>query len=131
MEIEAVLNTPGVAHHAAPWTSHAAARWMKTRTGSQRRRMLEYYSARGIVGATDQEVARALNMADNSVRPRRAELAAMEAIEIPVYTANGREHQHTRKTTSGRAAVVWVITEKGRDMLTVLTMMDDPRTDPR
>lgn len=47
---------------------------------------------------TDQEVAEALGLPENSVRPRRVELEQQQLV---------RESGKTRQTASGRRAIVW------------------------
>lgn len=72
-------------------------------TGTQRRRVLDHIARTG--GATDEEMQQALDMNPSTQRPRRVELVDDGWVED-----SGR----TRKTPSGRDAVVWVLTEQGR-----------------
>lgn len=53
-------------------------------------------------GLTDQELASVTNLAENTVRPRRVELANAQRI-IP---------SGTRATKSGRQAVIWRINDQ-------------------
>lgn len=80
-------------------TSNAAAANVAPRTPSQRMRIMDYLQTRGIDGATDQEIADALGLDLNTVRPRRGELAEMGAIF---------KSEATRPTKTGNAAAVWV-----------------------
>jgi hypothetical protein len=61
-------------HHAARDTEVAAAAAAEPRSGTQRARVLEAIRQAGPAGLTDQEIAVALGMAENSVRLRRLEL---------------------------------------------------------
>lgn len=62
-----------------------------------------YIYACGLHGATDEEISKALRMRSNTSRPRRIELAKLEAI----YTRG------TRPTDSGGVARVWVHSKFG------------------
>jgi hypothetical protein len=86
---------------AAPYqphseTSKAAAGQIETTTGELRARVLAHLKACG--GATDEETQDALGMAQNTERPRRVEL---------VRAGRVIDSGETRKTKSGRSAVVW------------------------
>src|SRR5271166_2164566 len=86
-------------------TSNAAAASVKPITGRQRRMMLGYFQRHG-VDYTDEELMIYLHdvISPNAIRPRRGELVEAGMI---------RDSGMTRKTRSGRLAIVWVITEKG------------------
>ena len=67
----------------------------KTLRGTLYRWLLD----QGEIGATDEEMQIALSMNPSTQRPRRGELAEDGLV---------RESGDTRKTRSGRPAVVWV-----------------------
>lgn len=71
---------PGIVGATHPDTSHAAAVQVMPRTGTQRRRVLDYIAACGDHGATDLELQHALGLGGNSERPRRVELVTAELI---------------------------------------------------
>ena len=84
-------------------TSRAAAEGIAPVAGTQRDLVLTFVRRCGSRGATDEEIQQGLNLSGNAQRPRRSELEAAGFLEAsPV----------TRRTTSGRAAVVWVSTTK-------------------
>ena len=85
--------------HSGSPTSKAAADSMKPLAGQQRERVRQFFVECGQHGATQQEAELALDIPGNSIRPRCKELE--EAGEI-------QNSGNTRKTTSGRAAAVWV-----------------------
>lgn len=87
-------------------TSRAAALNVTPRTGTQRHRVLQLLVAAGIHGATRDEIAEALGMSPNTVRPRVTEL--MEGNFVMV-----REGV-TRPSATGEAAEVLVATPKAR-----------------
>lgn len=68
-------------------------------SGTQRRKVLDYITKCGYVGATDEELQNILLMNPSTQRPRRVELVEGGWIED-----SGRR----RKTRSRREAVVWV-----------------------
>jgi hypothetical protein len=81
---------PGIVGAGHPDTSRAAARGVTPRTGTQRRRVLDYISGRGDEGATDAELQDALHLNGNSERPRRIEL-----VEAGLIVDSGRRrHGH-------------------------------------
>jgi hypothetical protein len=80
-------------------TQVAAAAAVLPRTGTQRARVLEAIKGAGPAGMTDQEVAVRLAMAENSVRPRRLELADAGLIE---------DSGERRETSGGNPAIVWI-----------------------
>lgn len=71
---------PGMVRRDAPDTSRAAAKAVMPRTGTQRRRVLDYIIGCGEHGATDLELQNALGLSGNSERPRRVELVDAELI---------------------------------------------------
>lgn len=81
-------------------TSVAAAKQIEPITGALRLAVYAMLVSRGWVGATDEEMQDALEMAPNTQRPRRIEL-----VEDGWVRDSGR----TRPTRSGRKAVVWVV----------------------
>lgn len=81
-------------------TSRAAANaQLHSQVERDRAAILDYITTEGDSGATDDEIENATSIKGNSARPRRVELARAGLIE-------GREGI-TRKTRSGRPAVVW------------------------
>ena len=80
-------------------TSQAAAESIEPTAGTLRAQVLEFLRGRGLFGATDHEMQEALNMNPSTQRPRRNELNRQGLIQ---------RVQMTRKTPSGRKAVVWV-----------------------
>lgn len=89
------------APHNGKATSRAAAEAIEPKAGTLRRRVLDYVRAQDAVGATDEEMQIALDMNPSTQRPRRIELESMGLIERTTQT---------RKTNSGRDAVVFVAT---------------------
>ncbi len=83
-------------------TSRAAARSARRSAASIRVRMLEAFRGRGSWGFTDAEMSATICVPENSIRPRRIQLARSELI----VKTNRR-----RATQSGNLAVVWI----GRD----------------
>lgn len=86
-------------------TQRLAALSIYPHTGTDRRRVLDFVASRGEWGATDDEMQQALRMNPSTQRPRRVELRDGGWIE-----QSGRK----RRTLSRRAAVVWVLTARGR-----------------
>ncbi len=96
---------PGLVRRDHPDTSRDAAQLVTPRTGTQRRRVLDYVAARG--GATDREMQAALELDGNTQRPRRVELV----------TDGWLVDSGQRRLEHHRAAIVW-------------TLATDPPTDP-
>lgn len=92
-------NTPP--HVKASATSRAAAQAIEPRTPSLRLQVLEFILSCGEQGATDQEIAAALNLSGDTQRPRRCELVKQGKIR-PAFKM--------RKTSAGRDAQVWIAT---------------------
>ena len=86
------------AQRHSPTSIEAAAR-IEPHMNAMHIRILAYLRD-CVAGATDDEIQVALDMNPSTERPRRIELAARGKIK-----ASGE----TRKTRSGRNAVVWVI----------------------
>jgi hypothetical protein len=86
-------------------TSAAAAAAIRPSAATLRGRVLTAIVASGIDGRTDEELQHELGIQGSTQRPRRQEL--QQAVLI---TQSGE----VRKTASGRSAVVWVATERGR-----------------
>ena len=78
-------------------TSQAAADSLDRSTLNRLQRLIHDYVSDQPDGATDEEIARACGLNPSTARPRRIELARRGLIV---------EHG-TRRTTSGRMAVVW------------------------
>lgn len=115
-------NTEGPSHRAAPSTSRAAAKTNALRSGTQRRQVLSFIVSQAD-GATDQEIAHALDLAENSIRPRRGELQGMGYIERHVTL--------TRPTPSGSQASVYIATEAGAlALLAAMANITITRKDP-
>lgn len=83
-------------------TSLAAAEHAEPKSATLRRVVLDYIRSQGRDGATDEQVQNALAMNPSTQRPRRVEL-----VEGGFVVDSGG----TRKTASGRNAVVWVAAE--------------------
>jgi hypothetical protein len=86
--------------HSGTPTSAAAARQIAGHTKTLRAQVFAYFVRRKDLGATDEEVQRALRMPGNTERPRRQELE-----EQGLVIDSGLK----RTTASGREAVVWVL----------------------
>ena len=82
-------------------TSSAAAVEIQPRAGTLRDSVLHFIRGRMDLGATDEEIQRVLEMDPSTQRPRRIEL-----VKAGLVTNSGG----TRTTTSGRQAVVWIVT---------------------
>ena len=90
--------------HSGAETSRAAAEAIKPGVLTLRARVLRHIRECGDHGCTDAEGQAALEMSGNTYRPRRLELEQLGRI---------RQGKTTRKTPSGRSAVVWVaVTEE-------------------
>lgn len=87
---------PAVAHSP---TSLAAAEKIKKQIGPLHRTVLCFLEMNPD-GATDEEMQQHLDMPANTQRPRRRELYLMGRII---------DSGETRRTQSGRAAVVWIL----------------------
>ena len=79
-------------------TSRLAAVDIYPRTGTLRRKVLDFICGQGWSGATDEEMQIALGMSGNTERPRRREL------EIAGFI---KDSGLRRRTLSGELAVVW------------------------
>ena len=88
-------------------TSKAAADSAGVRAPSQRERVLRAIQMVGRLGATDEEIQIALNINPSTQRPRRIELMDDGLV---------RDSGTTRRTRSGRRAVVWVAVGSGKQM---------------
>lgn len=99
---------PEARGRAVARTSRSAARSMAGHVRGQQRRLLAFLAERGAIGATNEEAAVALGMrtASQTARCRELQLAGLVA-----------DSGHTRTSSSGRAAIVWTITEAGRAAL--------------
>ena len=106
--------TPTTTH---PHSVAAAKSLTVDKVVSDRRAICSYIAGRGIDGATDEEIARALpHIGPNSLRPRRGELQERQIDDEPdakrfgcITASLGVE----RPTLSKRMATVWHITAKG------------------
>lgn len=79
-------------------TSVAAAEQVKPIAETQRRLVLSILQMAGERGLTDDEIQAATGMNPSGARPRRIELVRAGLV---------RDSGRTRKTRSGREAVVW------------------------
>jgi len=80
-------------------TSRAAHERIRPSALVLRERVARFVEARGVEGATDQEVQIGLAMSGNTQRPRRWEL---------MHDGRLKDSGATRTTRKGRAAIVWV-----------------------
>ena len=86
---------PAVQHSA---TSGAAADSIEPHISAMQARILDYLAWSG--GSTDEELQDGLKLAQSTERPRRRELELAGRV---------RDSGATRKTKSGRSAVVWIV----------------------
>jgi hypothetical protein len=86
-------------HNGTP-TSKDAAADIREHAPTLRAKVLAFVASRGDYGATSQEIEMMLDMPGNTVRPRLVELREHGTIAASMFT---------RLTTSGRRAVVWVL----------------------
>lgn len=95
------LEVPFQAHSD---TSLAAAQSIKPHVRSLREKVLHIFRTHDWRDYTDEELALELDRPDNTVRPRRIELARAGLIE----------EWSKRPTSSGRMAVTWIYKEPGK-----------------
>lgn len=86
-------------------TSHEAAEKIKPHVSRMHAEILDVLRSRADHGATDEEIREALGLRADTARARRCELRDLGRI---------RDSGHRRPTSSGRAAVVWVLMGDGR-----------------
>ena len=86
------------APHNGTQTSKDAAASIKPRVHTLRAKVLAYAASRGALGFTTEEACLDLGMSGDTCRPRVCELRETDCIE---------DSGTTRKTLSGRNAVVW------------------------
>lgn len=98
-------NTVGQHHHYPQPTEFLAAALVMPRTGTDRLKVLNYLGERGDEGATDEEISLGLRMRLYTAAPRRYELA---------QGGWAQDSGLRRPTTTGSAAIVWVLTVQGR-----------------
>lgn len=89
---------PALAQEHSP-TSRAAAAAIEPTRESLRERVYRWMVFMGTAGCTDEEGCLALNMNPSTYRPRRIELVERGAV---------LDSGATRRTSSGRQAVVWI-----------------------
>lgn len=106
---------PGKVGAGAPETSQAAARAIRTRSGSQRHTLLRELRGSDL---TDFQLQRDTGIVANSERPRRLEL--LEAGYIASATGVDGKRVTRPHPHSGLDCQVWTITEKGRNALSFL-----------
>jgi len=80
-------------------TSVAAAEAIAPVAATLRRMVYDAIAAAGVVGLTDEEMLAAVGLPPSSGRPRRIEL-----VRAGLVVDSGK----TRRTRSGRSAVVWL-----------------------
>lgn len=100
----------GKAVVGAPETSGAAARAIRTRSGSQRHRILRELVDAGPLA--DWMIQHRLGLLANSERPRRLEL--MEAGYVRAATGDTDEALTRKDPKTGHACQVWEVTTAGR-----------------
>lgn len=98
-------------HRGGLETERLAALDCYARTGSQRFRVLFELAGAGERGRTDYELGETLRILRTSAGKRRKELMEAGLVEA----SGGR-----RITDTGSTAIVWVLTEKGREVATLL-----------
>ena len=81
-------------------TSRKAAAAIKPDRHTLRDQVLDAIRKAGALGATDEEIQQRTGMNPSTQRPRRIELVTLLRVA---------DSGTTRKTTSGRAATVWVV----------------------
>jgi len=86
-------------------TSHEAAQLVLIKTGTKRRAVLEELAS---WPCTDDELANLTAMPANTARPRRVELVRLGYVE---------DSGKRRLSSWGTRAIVWAITDKGREAL--------------
>lgn len=95
-QIALPLNT--LAPFSNDGTSREAARSLEGQIPEMEWRVLEYLIRCGERGGTDQEIQLATSLAESTERPRRVSL-----VQQGLVTDSGK----TRRTQSGRLAIVW------------------------
>ena len=85
-------------------TSVEACRKIEPEIGSINRKVYEFIMARGLNGATDQEIETTLRLDGNTVRPSRGSL-----VKKGLVMDSGK----TRQNAKGNDCIVWVVTEEG------------------
>lgn len=95
-------------------TSRLAALAAYPNGNRNRRLVLEALRAASDLGLTRDEIAEALGMSPNTVRPRVAELQQGGWV---TQATDDEDRELTRATPSGRAAAVLVLTQIGRKRL--------------
>lgn len=96
-------NTVSVATNA-PRTSRLAAQAVLPKTGTLRKTIYDFFYARGLHGATDEEAQRTLHIDGNTLRPARGSLVS-DGFLIDTGL--------TRKNDKGRDCIVWRVVEQG------------------
>jgi hypothetical protein len=94
-----LFNRDTVKHVRGSATSREAGESISPITGRLRAQVFEMIVSNGGDGLTDEEISLRLGLNPSTARPRRIEL--VEAGKV-------RDSGRTRRTVSGRAAVVWI-----------------------
>ena len=89
----------------AKQTSRAAAIAALPHSGSIRHRVYEFILGRGLEGATDQEIAKSLNLSGDTVRPTR------KTLEQDLFVIDSGT---TRNNHNGNACIVWRAFSEGQ-----------------
>lgn len=98
-------------HKAALDTERIAAALVYPHSGTQRMKVLKELERAGAEGRTDYELGEALGILRTSAGKRRAELAEDGLVQATV---------NRRMTDTSSPAVVWRLTEKGRQIASLL-----------
>lgn len=98
----------------APSTSGAAAARKAPTAQAQREQVFEALERRGPWGATAEELAELLGLSGDSIRPRLWELRGenRKRSDLPPRV---RPSGSSRRTRTGRQAVVWIASSPGRN----------------
>lgn len=89
----------GLPHSGSDTSKEAAIRALP-KAGKDRRKVLDFITNQGAIGATDDELEVALGLKSSTARPRRYGLRNDGWI---------KDSGLRRNTRSGRAAIVWVV----------------------
>jgi len=85
-------------------TSIEARRKIEPEIGTINRKVYEFIKARGLNGATDQEIETTLRLDGNTVRPSRGSLVKKGLV---------MDSGTTRKNIKGNECIVWRSSEEG------------------
>ena len=105
MSMDAPLDFPVAVGATLPSTSHEAADSMEPVIAQVRQRIIEFLGS-SINGATDDEIEARLGMKHQTASAARRGLVVAGLVE---------DSGQTRKTRSGRNAIVWVLVQANKD----------------